>query len=53
MYTVGAEGWNSTEGREVKSAVVFIGHIGNKPVVTGMDTYRETSAIRKSLVDPK
>ena len=53
MYTVGTGGWNSTGGREVKSALAFVGHIGDKPVVTGMDTYCETSAIRRSLVDPK
>jgi hypothetical protein len=37
----------------VKSALAFIGHIGDKPVVTGMDTYCEVSSIRRSLVDPK
>ena len=53
MYTVSTGGWNSTGGREVKSALAFVAHISDKPVVTGMDTYCETSAIRKSLVDPK
>ena len=53
MYTVSAGGWNSTGGREVKSALAFIGHIGDKPVVTGMDTYCEVSLTRRSLVDPK
>ena len=53
MYTVSAGGWNSTGGREVKSALAFIVHIGDKPVVTGMDTYCEVSSIRRSLVDPK
>jgi len=51
--TVGAGGWNSSGGREVKSALAFIGHIGDKPVVTGMDTYCEVSSIRRSLVDSK
>ena len=52
MYTVSTGGWNSTGSREVKSALAFVAHIGDTPVVTGMDTYCETSAIRKSLVNP-
>ena len=38
VYTVGVGGWNSTGGRDVKSALAFIRHMGDKPVVTGMDT---------------
>ena len=38
MYTVSTGGWNSTGGREVKSALAFVAHIGDKPVVAGMDT---------------
>ena len=50
MSTIVAEGWKTTIGAE---ALEFIGHIGDKPVVTGMDTDCETLAIRRSLVDPK
>ena len=52
VYTVGAGGWNSPRDREGKSALAFIEHIGDKPVVTGMDTYCKVSSIRRSLVDP-
>ena len=53
VYTLGAGGWNSKGGREVKSALALIGHMGDTLVVTGMGTYREVSSIRRSLVDPK
>ena len=35
MHTIGAVGWNTTGDSEV---LAFIGHVGDKPVMTGMYT---------------
>ena len=49
---MGAQGESGTQERpSMKHTMTFIGHVREKPIVVGFDTFSELDVVRESVVD--
>ena len=54
MHPIGTQNETEYEGRPgIVHTMTFVGHVGERPLVVGFDTFSELDVVRKSVVDSK